>query len=366
MTGLQIENLHKSFGPVHALQGVSFSVARGETVALLGPSGCGKSTLLSIIAGLMPPDLGKVSWDGAALAGTPPHQRGFGLMFQDYALFPHMNVRDNVAFGLQMAAIPLEERNSRVEEMLTQVNLAGYGGRDIATLSGGESQRVALARSLAPQPRLLMLDEPLGSLDRTLRDHLLEELRGILQALQQTAIYVTHDQEEAFALADRVILLNKGQVVQIGTPQEIYSRPATPFAAEFLGLTNLLPGEVIQRQGELILTTAVGDLPAPSGVTGSVTVLIRPDAVQVGGSARVSLNGRLMTCSFRGDQIQVAIEVNGHPLRFSLPARTPLPRTGETLKLTLDPESAVQVFKKDNSSPTQLREETPRGGVSSG
>jgi ABC-type Fe3+/spermidine/putrescine transport system ATPase subunit len=265
-------------------------------------------------------------------------------MFQDYALFPHMNVQDNVAFGLQMTNVPLEERKNRVMEILDQVDLAGYGRRDISTLSGGESQRVALARSLAPQPRLLMLDEPLGSLDRTLRDRLLEELGHVLRSLQQTAIYVTHDQEEAFALADRVILLNEGRVVQIGAPQEIYSRPATPFAAEFLGMTNLLPGEVIRRSGALILSTPVGNLPAPVAEPGPVTVLIRPDSVQLEGSATVALNGRLLSCSFRGDQVQAVLEINGHPLRFAIPARFPLPRTGETVQLTLDPETAVQVF----------------------
>ncbi len=344
MTGLQIDNIHKSFGAVQALRGVSFSVDRGEIVALLGPSGCGKSTLLSIIAGLVTPDTGSVSWAGAPLAGIPPHKRGFGLMFQDYALFPHMNVRENVAFGLRMANILLKERNARAEEMLAQVNLAGYGNRDISTLSGGESQRVALARSLAPQPRLLMLDEPLGSLDRTLRDHLLEELRRVLRSLEQTAIYVTHDQEEAFALADRVVLLNEGQVVQIGSPQQIYHRPATPFTAEFLGLTNLIPGEVTYRAGEPVLMTAIGELPAPTGDAGPVTVLIRPDAAQVEGSETVLLTGKMVSCSFRGDQVQAIIEINGHPLRFVLPAHAPLPRTGERVRLTLDPDSAVQVF----------------------
>lgn len=347
MSGLQIDNVYKSFGSVHALRGVSFHVERGEIVALLGPSGCGKSTLLSIIAGLTATDQGAVFWGKKPLAGIPPHQRGFGLMFQDYALFPHMNVRDNIAFGLRMAEIPNAERQARVEEMLKLVNLIGYENRDISTLSGGESQRIALARSLAPEPRLLMLDEPLGSLDRTLRDHLLEELRSILGAIHQTAIYVTHDQEEAFALADRVILLNAGEVVQIGTPHQIYSEPASPFAARFLGLTNLIPGVAQMTAGESFIKTAVGDLPGRAGLTGPVTVLIRPNAAQPSESDSVFLDGQLVSCSFRGDQYQAVIEINRHPLRFTFPAHHALPQIGEGIRLALDPGTAIQVFKPE-------------------
>ncbi len=258
-----------------------------------------------------------------------------------------MNVRDNIAFGLRMAEIPNPERQTRVEEMLKLVNLAGYENRDISTLSGGESQRVALARSLAPQPRLLMLDEPLGSLDRNLRDHLLEELRSILGVIHQTAVYVTHDQEEAFALADRVILLNAGEVVQIGTPQEIYSEPTSPFAARFLGLTNLISGEAQKDAGETIIRTVIGELPGREGLTGPVTVLIRPDAVKRAGSDTVFLNGKLVSCSFRGDQYQAVIVINQHPLRFTFPAHHPLPQIGNDIRLALDPR-AIQVFKPEN------------------
>src|SRR5512139_2742218 len=190
--GLILRDIHKSFGSKRALSGVSFQVGQGETVALLGPSGCGKSTLLGIIAGLDSPDQGDVLWDGESLASLPAHQRGFGLMFQDFALFPHRDVFGNVAFGLQMAKWEPRQIAARVEEVLRLVGLPGFTRRDVNTLSGGEAQRVALARSLAPNPRLLMLDEPLGSLDRTLRERLVIDLGQILRHSHQTAIYVTH------------------------------------------------------------------------------------------------------------------------------------------------------------------------------
>ena len=239
---LQVSHIHKSFDGAPLLRDVSFDVAPSEIVCLLGPSGCGKTTLLNIIAGLEQAESGQVLVEGQDISGVPVHRRGFGLMFQDLALFPHKNVRDNVAFGLRMAGLAPQAIDARVSEVLELVGLAGFEQRDVNQLSGGEQQRVALARSLAPRPRLLMLDEPLSSLDRTLRERLMNELRDILTRVGQTAIYVTHDQQEAFALADRVVILNAGRVAQIGTPQEVYRAPADAFVARFLGLTNLIRG----------------------------------------------------------------------------------------------------------------------------
>ena len=260
--GLEIEHISRRFDRTLAVQDVSFQVAPGEVVAVLGPSGCGKSTVLSIVAGLLTPDAGDICWAGQSLANVPAYQRGFGLMFQDFVLFPHRNVFDNVAFGLQIAGLPAPEIQQRVSEALELVGLPGFGGRDVNTLSGGEQQRVALARSLAPRPRLLMLDEPLGALDRALRERLVEDLRLILRRMHQTALYVTHDQEEAFVLADRVVLMNAGRVEQIGSPAELYNHPATEFAARFLGMDNLLPGRRVCDTGGCWIETALGRWPA--------------------------------------------------------------------------------------------------------
>ncbi len=259
--GLTISKIHKSFGSQVALAGVSFQVDRGEIVAVLGPSGCGKSTLLGIIAGLEKPDQGEVCWAGASLTGLPTHLRGFGLMFQDFALFPHQDVFENIAFGLRMAGYTKEKIRERVDQVLELVGLPGFPQRDVNTLSGGEAQRIALARSLAPFPHLLMLDEPLGSLDRTLREHLMLELGDILRKSQQTAIYVTHDQEEAFAVADRIVLMNAGKVLQTGAPHEIYRHPGSVFAARFLGLNNLMPGKLLFESRRSIRRNSAGGLP---------------------------------------------------------------------------------------------------------
>ncbi len=344
MPTLSVKDLHKTFGDTQALRGVSFDVEQGEIVALLGPSGCGKSTLLAIIAGLLNPDHGAVFWDGDPLAGIPPHRRGFGLMFQDYVLFPHMDVAANVAFGLRMAGQPPAEVTARVREMLALVGLGGYEKRDVSTLSGGESQRVALARSLAPEPRLLMLDEPLGSLDRTLRDRLLAELGTILQGLQRSILYVTHDQEEAFALAGRIVLLEAGQIAQIGAPQELYQAPASPFVARFLGLTNLLPGEIKPGPAGPVVETAAGTFPAEGLPPGEVTVLLRPEAARLDGAGPARLAGSLRNRAFRGALHQATIEVSGQLLDFTFPARTPLPAIGQDIQISFDPRQALQFF----------------------
>lgn len=240
MPVLAIEDIQKQFADgFDVLRGISLEAQPGEIVCLLGPSGCGKTTLLRIIAGLEKPDTGRVILDGQDMGQIPVHRRGIGLMFQDFALFPHQNVWGNVAFGLRMQGLPRPEINQRVSETLNLVNLGSLARRDVHQLSGGERQRVALARSLAPRPHLLLLDEPMGSLDRTLRDRLLEDLRDILKRVHVTTIYVTHDQAEAFAIADRVILMNEGRIVQAGRPEEVYRQPINAWAAGFLSLREL-------------------------------------------------------------------------------------------------------------------------------
>jgi spermidine/putrescine transport system ATP-binding protein len=247
---LEVHHIFKTYEGKPLLNDISFKVGTGETVCLLGASGSGKSTLLRIIAGLEDADSGFVTFDGKNLALTPAHLRDFGLVFQDYALFPHLDVNENVAFGLKMRRLPQNEIAERVASSLEMVNLNGFEKRRVTDLSGGEQQRVALARALATRPRLLMFDEPLGALDRTLREDLLNELRSILLHTNIPAIYVTHDQEEAFTIADRVLILQEGKIIREGTPAEVWANPESAFVAGFLGLGNVFEGEVRGRRQE--------------------------------------------------------------------------------------------------------------------
>lgn len=245
---LSAESVTVRFDGETALDDASLRVGDGEVVAVLGASGSGKTTLLRVIAGLQRPDTGRVVLDGSDLAGVPPHKRGVGLVFQDHALFPHRDVFGNVAFGLRMRGDAPEEIETRVTALLDLVGLAGLERRSIATLSGGEQQRVALARALAPEPRVLLLDEPLGSLDRRLRDRLLEDLTELFAELELTAIYVTHDQTEAFTVGDRVAVMRDGRVVQVASPNELWARPVDEDVALFLGIANVSSGEVIRPE----------------------------------------------------------------------------------------------------------------------
>jgi len=309
---LELLNIHKSYEDQPLLSGISFAVAAGETVCLLGASGSGKSTLLRIIAGLEQPEHGQVLWKGADLASVPTHQRNFGLVFQDYVLFPHLTVAENVAFGLKMQKLPQEKLKLRVANSLAQVNISEFTDRHVTDLSGGEQQRVALARALAPRPRLLMFDEPLGALDRALRDHLLDELRGILKISGVPAIYVTHDQEEAFAIADRIVLLYDGQIVQEDSPANVFTRPASGWVANFLGLGNVLDGRWL---GDGRIETPIGVLNAgrkTEAVVGqSVAVLIRPESVSLIGN-ETGLKGRVTDVIFQKDGYRVTLENGFH------------------------------------------------------
>ena len=388
---LEIREVSKSFGATPVLQGVSFEIARGEIVCLLGPSGCGKTTLLRIVAGLEQVDTGQVRFDGSDLAEVPVHERGFGLMFQDFALFPHKDVFENVAFGLRMSGMDRASIQRRVTEMLDLVDLAGYEARRVYELSGGQQQRVALARSLAPSPTLLMLDEPLGSLDRTLREELMGELRRILKtvsvssggtsqtaaALQgspepslpvetrasMTALYVTHDQQEAFAVADRVIILNSGRIEQEGPPLALYRQPANRFVARFLGMQNLLAGRLLSDplESEALVATSLGTVRGRRRVPGlavgdAVTVLFRPDAASLifstAGTGQVEnvLHGQLRSLSFRGSQVKIEVS-HGLDTRFvfELPGAVAdaLPPVGQPVSLVLDAEGVTVLAAED-------------------
>ncbi len=352
---LELIDIQKTYQSKPLLNGVSATVSPGETVCLLGPSGSGKSTLLRIIAGLEQPDGGRVYWDGKDIAAIPVHMRGFGLVFQDYALFPHLTVAENVAFGLKMQNLSGAQINIRVAEILKMVDLDGFGGRQVTDLSGGEQQRVALARAMAPNPRLLMFDEPLGALDRNLREQLMEELRHILHESGVPAVYVTHDQEEAFTLADRVLLLHDGVIIRSGTPEQVWSDPGSVWAAQFLDAGNVVSGIVLSTGPLIKVETSIGvfelegvTVPAPArDVTVSAPVpgwhrhskgdridllisrrgVFLEDSGQVGGSVAEVI--------FRQDGFKVTLE-NG--LNFFLPDA---PHLGEHISLKV-PASGIK------------------------
>lgn len=347
---LQISNIEKSFAEVKVLSRISFDLYPGEVIVLLGPSGCGKSTLLGIIAGIENPDLGSISWKGTQINNIPPHRRGFGLMFQDDVLFPHMNVFENVAFGLKMQQKEDQFIEEKVAETLNLVGLQDFKERDVNTLSGGEQQRVALARSIAPQPGLLMLDEPLSSLDRTLRERLMGEIKRILRELNQTAIYVTHDQKEAFSIADRVILMRDGKVEQAGTPEELYNRPATKYAARFLGLSNLIPGTARIENNVQIIDTSIGKFHSTSDTQGPTTLMIRPDSAEINGTEGYSLNGTIVEKIFQGNLCQVVISINGTNLKFYFLTNTTIPEINERIQFSINPAGIVPILESQTDN----------------
>jgi putative spermidine/putrescine transport system ATP-binding protein len=262
---LELENLSKAFGAHRAVDGLTLAVDKGEFVALLGPSGCGKTTTLQMIAGFVEPSGGAIRLEGRDLLTVKPAKRGLGIVFQSYALFPHMTVAENVSFGLEMQGVAKVERSRRVGETLELVGLGAFAQRHPRQLSGGQQQRVALARALVIQPRILLLDEPLSNLDAKLREEMQIELRQIQRTVGTTTILVTHDQAEAMALSDRIVVMNKGRAEQIGPPNEAYERPATPFVANFLGKTNLLNGANVRPERISF---------AASGLAGSVRTRI--------------------------------------------------------------------------------------------
>jgi spermidine/putrescine transport system ATP-binding protein len=308
---LELVDIYKTYEDQPLLRGISFNLGASETICLLGASGSGKSTLLRLIAGLELPDSGQVKWDGEDLSSMPAHLRDFGLVFQDYALFPHLDVFDNVSFGLRMRSWARNEIESRVQEVLSLVEMKNFNQRTVTDLSGGEQQRVALARALAPRPRLLMFDEPLGALDRALRESLLDQLRGILHHTRIPAIYVTHDQEEASTIADRVLMLHEGKIVRKGTPTELWTDPGSTWAAEFLGLGNVLDGQCRSRNvksGTWDVSTKIGNFLVKCGHKHSagdkVHLLLRPEQIEAGSLLR----GQVTDVVFQQDRYKVTVE----------------------------------------------------------
>ncbi|MEU2911968.1 ABC transporter ATP-binding protein [Streptomyces massasporeus] len=325
------------FGGRAVLDAVDLEVAEHEIVCVLGPSGSGKSTLLRAVAGLQPLDSGRVMLDGHDQAGLPAHRRGVGLMFQDHQLFPQRDVGGNVAFGLRMRGEPKRRQAERVQELLDLVGLPGAGRRAVAALSGGEQQRVALARALAPSPRLLMLDEPLGQLDRSLRERLVVELKELFGRLGTTVLAVTHDQGEAFALADRVVVMRDGRIAQSGTPLEVWQRPADAFVARFLGFENVVEATV----GTEAADTPWGKVPVPEDAAqGTRTLLVRPAGVRLV-PADAGLRCTVAARSFRGTHVAVHLQPPDAPRLEAACALRDAPEAGDEVGVEFDAAEIV-------------------------
>ncbi|RSS54826.1 ABC transporter ATP-binding protein [Streptomyces sp. WAC07061] len=332
---LRLEGVTVRFGDRVVVDAVDLEVAEHETVCVLGPSGSGKSTLLRVVAGLQQVSAGRVLLGGADQAGVPVHRRGVGLMFQDHQLFPHRDVGGNVSFGLRVQGGPKGSSADRVEELLELVGLPGAQGRAVSSLSGGEQQRVALARALAPSPRLLMLDEPLGQLDRGLRERLVVELQGLFSRLGTTVLAVTHDQGEAFALADRVVVMRDGRIAQAGTPLEVWQRPASEFVARFLGFENVVPGTVAGTAA----ATAWGRVPVPAGTPeGERRLLVRPAGVVL---CEAGLGCVVESRTFRGTHVALRLRPASGPVLEAECELATAPAVGDRVAVAFSPSQVV-------------------------
>jgi len=345
MPFLEIVHLDKHYGANHVVRDFNLAIDKGEFVSFLGPSGCGKTTTLRMVAGFETPDTGAIHIDGKDVVDLKPNQRNIGMVFQAYALFPNMTVAQNVAFGLRIAGMPRADSDRRVAEMLTLISLPDLGARYPFQLSGGQQQRVALARALAPRPKVLLLDEPLSALDAKIRISLRDEIRAIQKELGITTIYVTHDQEEALSMSDRIVVMNQGVAEQVGDPFTIYTRPATRFVATFVGTLNGLDARVLDAAAgtvEIEGQTVTLGRPLTAAGGGSVGLSVRPEALALG-PGLASLSGRVEDVSFHGPVVRLKISVGGQRLAldtFNTSAFRP-PAVGETVTIGFDPADAL-------------------------
>jgi iron(III) transport system ATP-binding protein len=350
---LVLDSLTRRFGDIVAVDAISLEVAEGEFLTLLGPSGCGKTTTLRMIAGFEHPTSGRVVIAGRDVTALKPQKREVGMVFQNYALFPHLSVWDNVEFGLRSRGLPRAEAKPKVERALALVEMEGYGARKVQALSGGQQQRVALARALAPEPPLLLLDEPLSNLDAALRERTRAELRALLKRLGMTAVFVTHDQEEAFALSDRIAVLSHGELQQLGTPEELYATPANPFIAGFLGRANFLPATVESVDGDaLACHLAAGPIwraRAPDGFATpagtAVRLMARPEALRISRSADAAdgLAGRVLDRRFAGALSFYTVALDGGAELLVQGAASDAD-AGDEVRLAATPGAAILAF----------------------
>ena len=336
-TILNIRGLHKRYGTAVVLRDIDLDVRQGEFVCFLGPSGCGKTTLLRAIAGLDPQSEGRILLHGHDISRLPPEQRGFGIVFQSYALFPNLSVLDNVSYGLVSKGMPRARRQARARELLQQVGLPDLGGQYPGQCSGGQQQRVALARALAPEPSLLLLDEPLSALDAKVRIHLRAQIKALQEQLGVTTIMVTHDQEEALAMADRIVVMNHGAIEQVGTPEDIYARPRSRFVADFVGSMNFLEARVSQPDVLLLCGQQIR-LPQPCGrpVGEGVIAAIRPEHL---GLSEQGLPAVVTEREFLGSHARLWLEIEGGAeAQLLVQGAATLPEAGSRVHLAFDPQ----------------------------
>ncbi|MGI9336698.1 MAG: ABC transporter ATP-binding protein [Gammaproteobacteria bacterium] len=354
---ITLRNLTKTYGKVHALDDVGLDVRAGEFLTLLGPSGSGKTTLLMVLAGFIRPDHGSVLFGGAEVVRMPPHKRDVGMVFQNYALFPHMSVADNVGFALKLRKVPAAERDRRVQQVLELVQLGGYGPRGIDQLSGGQRQRVALARAIVFEPRILLMDEPLSALDKKLREHMQIELRHLHDELGMTTVYVTHDQREALTMSDRIAVINHGSLMQLDTPEHIYERPASKFVADFIGESSFLPVTLVDGEASYAGTVLKLTRPPDAGGNSDLALMLRPERLQIvsdaPGEDMNTFAGEVIEIVFQGDtylmvvrlDADVEVAVRGITRQDALRS---LPKAGASIVVGLHRDDTVLIA---NSQP---------------
>lgn len=348
---LKVDSVSKSYGTVEALRSVSFTLQQGEMLALLGPSGCGKSTLLNVVSGFLGADGGRILLAGKDVSSVPPHRREMPMVFQNYALFPHMSVADNVAFGLKQRRVPKAERVHRVREALELVRLPDLGRRYPAELSGGQQQRVALARCLVVRPPVLLLDEPLSNLDAQLRDEMRDEMNEILRTAGTTSIFVTHDQSEGLAIADRVLVLREGVVEQSGTPSEVYELPRSRFTADFLGVANLWSGSLRVTGAGARCDTALGTVPVDDGGSfgdgDSVVLAVRPDRLAITPPDSTDqfrlATGRVVARSYLGRHHRLRVDCGAETVTVDVGIGGHCPELDSEVGVAVDPASCLMV-----------------------